>query len=244
MAVQFRPHRSKTNMAWNKKTGICDRCGQTSKHLEPAFGKHICNECKTDRPKKGHGNAGLFADNQQMLTFENGLHLDRVKKSNGIFGHYFFSHYPKSKGIPGRSLCYLVYDNAELIGIIAANSPPANYKIFRTYFATDNDNCFVNNNIFRLIESKKNIASRVLKIFRWRVRQDYRDQYGETLQGIITFVEPPRTGICYQADNWDFLGMTQGKRMRRDKETWKKVFTEGTAKYIYGKRFKTTTQFF
>ena len=206
--------------------------------LEPAFGKHICHECRGNRPNKGQGNAGLVASSQLQMTFETGLHLDRVPKSNGCFGHWFFSHYPESKGIPGRSLCYLVYDGAEMVGIIGANSPPCNYKIFRAYFQTDNDNTFVSNNVFRLITSRQNLASRVLKYFRYRVRADYKLQYGDDLLGIVTFVEPPRTGICYQADNWSLLGMTQGKRMRRDKETWQKVFSEGTSKYIYGFKYR------
>jgi len=224
-------------MAWNKKSGMCDRCGKQADNLEPAFGKHICSDCKTTRPNKGKGNAGLFSDSQELMTFETGIHLDKVQKSNGLFGYWFFTHYPNSKGIPGRSLCYLVYDGPALIGIIAANSPPSNYRVFRDFFNCDNDNCFVNNNVFRMIRHEKNLATKVLSRFRRRVRDDYQEKYGEKLIGIVTFVEPPRTGALYKADNWTYLGMTQGKQMRRDKETWAKVFSDGTTKHIYGFKY-------
>jgi hypothetical protein len=224
-------------MAWKILKGICDRCGKESDCLEPAFGKHICAECKTTRPRKGKGNAGLFSSGQGMLSFEQGLHLTRVPKSNGLFGQLFFSHYPGSKGIPGRSLCYLAYDGMELIGIIGVNSPPCNYKIFRKYFFCENDNCFVNNNVYRMIVQRKNLGTQILKLFRKTVKRDYEEKYGEKLLGIVTFVEPPRTGAIYKADNWDYLGLTQGKRMKRDKETWQKVFSDGVEKHIYGYKY-------
>lgn len=224
-------------MAWMILKGICYRCGKESDKLEPSFGKHICDSCKTTRPNKGKGNAGLFSSGQEEMSFEQGLHLTRVPKSNGLFGQLFFSHYPGSKGIPGRSLCYLAYTGTELIGIIGVNSPPHNYKIFRRYFSCNNDNCFVNNNVYRMIVQRKNLGTQVLKLFRKTIKHDYQEKYGEKLLGIVTFVEPPRTGAIYKADNWDYLGLTQGKRMKRDKETWQKVFSDGIEKHIYGYKY-------
>lgn len=224
-------------MVWTKKFGMCDRCRKESENLKPSFGKHICEKCRSSRPNKGKGNAGLCSNPQDLFTFESGIHFERVPKSNGLFGYWFFTHYPNSKGIPGRSLCYLIYDDSELIGIIAANSPPSNYKIFRAFFGCDNDNCFVNNNVFRLIKHEKNLGTKVLSRFRKIVAKDYLEKYNERLIGIVTFVEPPRTGAIYKADNWSHLGMTQGKRMRRDPETWEKVFSDGTIKHIYGFKY-------
>lgn len=220
-------------MTWTLANAVCDRCGNTASRLYPAFGKHICGNCRDTRPHKMRGNAGMVNSGQYHLVFNEGLSLKHVPKSDGLFGKLFFEHYPGSKGIPGRSLCYLVYRGLEVVGIIGVASPPHNYKIFREYFEAEDDNCFVNNNVFRLILQEKNLGTKVLKEFRRVIYADYLEKYGERLLGIVTFVEPPRTGALYKADNWDYLGMTQGKRMRRDKETWQKVFTQETPKLIY-----------
>ena len=93
------------------------------------------------------------------------------------------------------------------------------------------------NNVFRLTRNDKNLATKVLKIFRNLARKDYANEYKETLLGMATFVEPPRTGTIYKADNWKFIGMTEGIRMRRNKETWEKTYQKGVSKYIYAIKF-------
>jgi hypothetical protein len=150
----------------------------------------------------------------------------------------FFEHYPGSKGIPGRSLCYLVSYHNKFIGIIGVNSPPRNYGIFNKFFGKGNEESFLNNNVFRIVETEKNLGTRILSIFRKRIKIDYEEKYKQKLIGIITFVEMPRTGAMYKADNWILLGETQGKRMKRDKDTWEKVFTEGQKKLIFGYKYK------
>jgi len=57
--------------------------------------------------------------------------------------------------------------------------------------------------------------------------------------GIVTFVEPPRTGSVYKADNWDYLGKTQGKKCSRRGNHGKwinKEWGEGTKKLIFAKK--------
>lgn len=223
-------------MKWAEKSGTCDRCKKEVKRLVPSFGKYICQDCKKSRPNKGKGNAGMRDQTNLQMFIGEDLSLERVPKSDGRFGHLFFSHYPKSKGIPGRSLCYLVFNKGKIAGIIGAASPPKNYKIFVSYFGVD-EKFFVNNNVFRIIESEKNLATRILRKFRERIRKDYREKYSQELTGICTFVEKPRTGNIYKADNWDFLGETQGKRMRRNPDTWEKEFTDGEKKYIFGYKY-------
>lgn len=225
-------------MSWKIIDGKCDRCGQEGKLL-PAFGKHICEDCKDNRPKKMQGNAGMFASPQIAMSFTKDLHLERVPKSNVVFGRLFFEHYPGSKGIPGRSFCYLIHNNGMVAGIIGFNSPPHNYKIFRDFFNVDDDNLFLSNNVFRITKTEKNMATRVLKLARHKVEEDYQDKWSTNLLGLVTFVEPPRTGALYKADNWKYLGMSKGIRMRRDKETWDKVYEDSVPKHIFGYRYKT-----
>lgn len=221
---------------WTTKVGKCDRCWGEFK-LFPSFGKWICEKCKQDRPQKGNGNSGLRSGGTRRRAKTSTLEMVKVPKSDGLFGKLFFEHYPGSKGIPARSLCYLLYDNSICIGIIGVNSPPRNYGIFKRYFEGLDERHFVNNNVFRLINNEKNLGTQVLKLFRNTIRRDYEQKYRDKLLGIVTFVEPPRTGAMYKADNWDYLGETQGKRMKRDKETWEKVFTEGVKKHIFGYKY-------
>lgn len=216
---------------------ICHRCKQKNDKLFASFGNFICQNCKDNRPRRGLGNSGMsFASNFEMI-FDDSLHLVCVPKSDGNFGNLFFSHYPKSKGIVGRTLCYNIFYKKRLIGIIGGASPPKNYTIFKKYFECD-ERFFINNNVFRIIESEKNLGTKILKLFRARIREDYFNKYKDKLLGIVTFVEKPRTGSLYKADNWNYLGETQGKRMRRNSDTWEKEFKDGEIKHIFGYKYK------
>ena len=126
------------------------------------------------------------------------------------------------------------------IGIISASSPPLNYKKFREYFSVENDLGFLNNNVFRIVNKPddKNIGTKILKIFRNKIYKDYENKYKTKLLGIITFVEPPRLGSIYKADNWEYLGETQGVTVRRSGENWyQKQYTKGTKKHIFAYRY-------
>ena len=94
---------------------------------------------------------------------------------------------------------------------------------------------FLNNNVYRMINNTKNLGTQVLRAFRNTVAQDYEDSYGVKILGLCTFVEPPRSGAIYLADNWTCLGETQGKSVRkRDMSTWEnKEWSQGTKKLIF-----------
>ena len=216
--------------------GTCDKCGKEADKLYSVRGKKHCQECKDNRPNKGMGNSGMFADNQSMLCFDEGLKLQRCTKSNKTFGQLYFTHYPKSKGIVGRCLCYLVLYKNQVAGIIGCSSPPLNYILFREFFNTDNEKLYVNNNVFRLTVNEKNLGTKVLKLFRNTIVNNYKEKYGDDLMGIVTFVEPPRTGALYKADNWKYLGETQGIKVVR-RESFDKEYLQGTKKLIYGYKF-------
>jgi len=223
----------------NKK---CEICGAEGKVIE-VWGRYYCRSCYEKKPKKGNGHSGMIrrpgALKQMILSFSNDITLQRVKKSDPIFSTLYLDHYPKSKGIVGRQLNYLIVRGNQILGIIGANSPPLNYKLFREYFGVDNDMVFLNNNVFRLIVHEKNLGTRVLKLFRNRIKKDYKSEYGDELIGLVTFVEPPRTGAVYKADNWDYLGMTEGKRCTRRGNLGKwinKEWTDGVRKHIFARR--------
>jgi len=174
------------------------------------------------------------------------LSLKRVKKSNKLFVKWFIEHYPASKGIVGRSINFLLYSFGKPIGIIGFASPPLNYVKFNNFFTLDKNNkasenakLFLNNNVYRIIHTQKNLATQILKLARKEVYDIYIKDYSTKLKGIVTFVEPPRTGALYKADNWLYIGETEGIEVKRRGEDWtEKKYVKGVVKYIYGYKYK------
>lgn len=228
---------------------ICDKCKLTKKTVR-TFGKNVCLNCIEKRKTGIKGHSGMIYDASVIRSdyniLDKNFKLIKVKKSHPLFVKWYIEHYPKSKGIVGRQLNYLIYYGGTARGIISATSPPLNYKKFNIYFSKSNEisnsefcKLFVNNGVFRIVDSPiKNFATQVLKIFRIKIKKDYAQYYGDKLKGIITFVEPPRTGSIYKADNWDCLGMTQGISVRRRGEDWiEKSYTKGSKKFIYAYKY-------
>ena len=229
----------------------CYRCKQDKKTVK-SFGKDICLDCLEQRKTGIKGHSGMIYDKSasgnQILFGGNFIKLIKVQKSNKLFTKWYMEHYPKSKGIVGRQLNYLIYYSGKPTGIISATSPPLNYKLFNDYFGKkesmsngDFAKTFVNNGVFRIVKSpKKNFATQVLKLFRITILKDYKKQYGDNLKGIITFVEKPRNGGIYRADNWDLIGETQGIEVRRRGKDWlNKSYTKtGNKKLIFGYKYK------
>lgn len=210
---------------------ICDKHGEVKSVY--IFGKYVCRVCYMEKPHK-KGNSGMLMHDYEKYMDEtvddDGIFLKLVKKSNPLFSSLYLTHYPGSKGIVGRSLCYLIYYNHKFAGIISASSPPP-MKIFHNYFEMEkiNNNIFLNNNAYRLENHTKNLGTQVLRAFRKRIKEDYFIKYHEKLIGLITFVEPPRTGAVYKADNWTYLGETEGKKVTRRGKNWMdKQWTTGT----------------
>ena len=223
---------------------ICHKCKLDSIKTVKSFGKDICLKCLEKRKTGRKGNSGMIYNPKvqgNQSNFTTGLQLIKVKKSNSLFVKWYMEHYPKSKGIVGRQLNYLIYYDSMPVGIISAVSPPLNYKKFRSYFKVDNDIEYVNNVVFRIGHSpKKNFATQVLKKFRKTIKVDYEKEYGNKLLGAITFVEKPRNGGIYKGDNWDFIGETQGIEVKRRGENWteKSYNKTNNKKLIFGFKYK------
>jgi hypothetical protein len=222
---------------------ICTKCGNKTK-VYNTFGKLKCKPCidKSKTGRKGHSGMIYNANASVPLDlFDFGLNLKRVKKSDELFVKWYIEHYPQSKGIVGRQINYIIYDGHSPIGIISGASPPLNYSIFRKYFNIDNDLQFLNNNVYRIVTKTddKNLGTKILKIFRNKIFEDYYNKYKTNLIGLVTFVEPPRTGAIYKADNWQFLGKTQGITVRRKGNNWfTKQYYKGVKKLIFAYKYK------
>ena len=231
--------------------GSCPKCLKENVKLYNTFGKIKCRECidKSKTGIKGHSgmiyNANINAEDYADMTIASfllgtPLALCPVKKSHPLFVKWYIEHYPKSKGIVGRQLNYLIYYSGKPIGIVGVSSPPLNYKLFRKYFKTDDEKKFLNNNVFRIVNKPddKNIGTKILKLLRNVSRDDYKEKYGDALIGLVTFVEPPRNGAIYKADNWEYLGETQGVEVKRRGDNWfEKSYQIGVKKHIFAKRF-------
>jgi hypothetical protein len=207
------------------KSGIvldrrCEKCGGNV--FVEVWGKLVCKNCYLERERK-KGHSGMVVDfnflekfKSQTIFYTNEIELVRVPKGHKAFSTLFITHYPNSKGIVGRSINYLIYYKGRFAGIIGACSPPYKVKPVDEFFGITDDNReemmrkILNNEVFRLIIHEKNLASRVLSVFRKQVFEDYYEKYREELIGLITFVEPPLKGACYKADNWVFIGYTKG----------------------------------
>jgi hypothetical protein len=234
---------------------ICYKCNLQKKCVK-TFGKEICLDCLEKRKTGRKGHSGMLYDaSESELNYlvedlkTTYLSLVRVPKAHGLYVKWYIEHYPKSKGIVGRQLNYLIYNNNKPIGIIGVASPPLHYKKFEAYFnlgdlkPSEASKLFVNNNVYRIVlkpDSDKNIGTKILKLFRERIQADYKEKYKDTLLGIVTFVEPPRTGAMYKADNWEFIGMTSGVEVKRRGENWmnKQYIQTENKKLIFAKRFK------
>lgn len=229
----------------------CYKCFKKKRTVK-SFGKNICIECLEKRKKGIKGHSGMIynssAGEDTILDGGDSIKLIRVPKSHKLFTKWYMDHYPKSRGIVGRQLNYLIYFTGKPKGIISATSPPLNYKLFNEYFnkpmeISDGDfgKTFVNNGVFRIVKSpKKNFATQVLKLFRNKIKVDYKKIYGDELKGIITFVEKPRNGGIYKADNWEYLGETQGIEVKRRGEDWlsKSYSKTNNKKLIFGYKYK------
>lgn len=243
------------------KTGLlCDNCNQELL-LITSFGNEVCKYCYLQKEhKKGH--SGMLSLSErgletQLLTKRflyayDPIKLLKVTKGNKTFSSLYLSHYPQSKGIVGRTFNYLILNQYGFIaGIIGACSPPITVTEVDRYFDITKENriskvnSILNNNVFRIVNNKKqipNFGTIVLKKFRQQLQKDYYNKYKEKLKGLITFVEPPRNGTIYLADNWDYLGKTKGYRVtKRGKMTEYKKFSKGLEeqqKLIFGYKFK------
>lgn len=223
----------------NKECCVCHKVGKVIE----TWGKQYCRICWDAKPKKGKGHSGMLGMDklvvQEEMFQDLSLNLERTQKGNKIFATLYLTHYPESKGIVGRQCNYFVKKDGKIIGIIGGNSPPLNYKKFNAFFGEGyNENNWLNNNVFRLIKTERNLGTKVLKMFRYRIKEDYEKQYNHKLIGLITFVEPPRTGAMYKADNWTFLGETQGVRCfrRGDHGKWiNKEWGKGTKKLVFAR---------
>lgn len=158
----------------------------------------------------------------EQVTQWKHIELEQCKRTDPRYQDFRNRHYVSNRGCHGQQLHYLVWlsdgDQIILGGIISGASAVWSVKLRDEFFGLTKDNrqgglpSIVNNVVFRLEVHEKNLATRVLSLWRRRVSADWRAKYGVAVHGFETFVveEPHRKGALYLADNWTLLGETAG----------------------------------
>lgn len=146
------------------------------------------------------------------------IELLRCKRTDPNYQDIRNRHYVANRGTHGQQLHYLILLDQKIVGIISGASSVWAVKPRDEYFGLNKDNkkvalpSIINNVVFRLEEHLPNMATQVLKLWRNRICADWEDRYKVKVHGFETFVveEDYRKGSLYKADNWSFLGITQG----------------------------------
>jgi hypothetical protein len=124
----------------------------------------------------------------------------------------------KNTGAHAQQIHFLIHYKGHIAGIISGGSAVYSTTVRDAFFQITKENRdrvlngIVDNTVFRLENHEKNLATRVLSIWRKVAARLWEDLYGVTVYGFETFVEEEelRKGALYKADNWTFLGETVG----------------------------------
>ena len=145
------------------------------------------------------------------------IKLEKVSRVHPIYYEIRNRHYVANHGCIGRQLHYLIYRNNEPIGIISGASAVWACKPRDDFFSINKENRakkigkIINNVVYRIEFKEKNLATRVLSLFRKQVIKDWEERYKDNVVGFETFVfGKNRTGALYKADNWIYCGVTSG----------------------------------
>lgn len=146
------------------------------------------------------------------------IRLERCKRSNSLYQQFRNRHYVENHGAVGQQLHYLIVVDGRCVGIISAGSAAYAVKCRDDYFGINKDNRqvalngIVDNTVFRLEYNVPNLGTQILKKWRKEVQKDWLQKYDVRVAGFETFVveNERRKGAMYKADNWTFVGETQG----------------------------------
>lgn len=176
------------------------------------------------------------------------LDLERCKRTHPEYQDIRNRHYVENRGTHGQQLHYLIKLNGETVGIISGASSVWAVKSRDEFFGLNKDNkrkglpSLINNTVFRIEVHHKNLASRVLAMWRKRIASDWEERYKVKVHGFETFVVETdfRKGACYKADNWVFVGITAGSTKTHKGLANKSERLMTTPKMVYCKKIPNT----
>ncbi len=172
------------------------------------------------------------------------LLLECCKRSDARYQEIRDRHYVANNGCHGQQIHFLIHYNNKVVGIISGASSVYAVKERDAFFGIPKDKhikqkrylpSIVNNVVFRLEFHEKNLATRVLSKFRRVVCELWFNLYGVKVIGFETFVveEDFRKGCLYKADNWSFVGNTQGSTKKHNGLKSKSTRVSTSVKMIY-----------
>lgn len=146
------------------------------------------------------------------------IRLERVRKNDIRYQEVRSRHYVENHGAVGQQIHYLIWIDHKICGIISGGSAAYAVRCRDDFFGITKENRnvalngIVDNTVFRLERNEPNLGTQILASWRRRIAADWWDTYGVRVAGFETFVveEPHRKGKIYLADNWEFVGWTEG----------------------------------
>ncbi len=157
------------------------------------------------------------------------LYLQFCSSGDPRYVHIRNEHYVAPKGAHAQQAHFLIWHNGSVVGIISGGSAAYAQARRDAFFGITKDNRaralngIVDNTVFRLVTSEKNLATRTVALWRLAVAQVWKELYGVDVYGFETFVDGAnevtglkRNGALYLADNWKYVGETAGSSKNHD----------------------------
>lgn len=154
-----------------------------------------------------------------METIYGIVELECCKRTDPRYEEIRNRHYIENKGSHGQQLHFIVWFNGKIVGIISGASAVYAVKARDEFFGITKETrqkyflpAIVNNSVFRLEYHEKNLATKVLSLWRKVTTELWEEIYGVPVIGFETFVVETdyRKGTLYKADNWIYVGETAG----------------------------------
>jgi len=159
------------------------------------------------------------------------LEVVRNKKNIKLWNEYVSRyHYLGYRQPFGYVMRYFIKNGHKILGCLLFSGAAKSMRVRDKWIGwTTNQRLrnlawIINNTRFLIFPwvNIKNLASHTLgKVIR-RLRGDWQEKWGFQPVLLETFVDPKfYHGICYQASNWEYIGMTTGQGLARKGKTYK-----------------------
>ncbi len=152
---------------------------------------------------------------------------ERVNLWNEYVSRYHYLGYSQPFGYVMR---YFIKNGHEILGCLLFSGAAKSMRVrdewigWTTNQRLKNLAWIINNTRFLIFPwvNIKNLASHILgKVIR-RLRDDWQEKWGFQPVLLETFVDPKfYRGTCYQASNWEYIGMTTGQGLARKGKAYK-----------------------
>lgn len=144
--------------------------------------------------------------------------LYKCERTHPTYQEIRSRHYIPNNGAVGQQIHYLITLDGKVVGIISGGSAAYAVGCRDEYFGITKENRktalngIIDNTVFRLERNLPNLGTQILAMWRKQISKDWYEKYGVKPCGYETFIieESYRKGAMYKADNWDYVGETQG----------------------------------